>query len=93
MNYDSYDQWSLDFLGWLSLAGGNAANTASALARLGRSTKLISKAWIFGGDAHWFNGFYSIFFAVSYGFPQVSLNQFLGWWQRVSTIWRNRAQE
>ena len=56
MNYDSYDQWSLDFLGWLSLAGGNAANTASALARLGRSTKLISKVWIFGGDAHWFNG-------------------------------------
>ena len=46
MNYDSYDQWSLDFLGWLSLAGGNAANTASALARLGRSTKLISNGLV-----------------------------------------------
>ena len=53
---------------WLSLEGGNAANTASALARLGRSTKLISKAGGHG-SRDWLDRFPMGSPWVPHGFP------------------------
>ena len=64
---------------WLSLEGGNAANTASALARLGRSTKLISKAR-FPMGSPWVS------------LENQFLGLVLIWWQTASA-WIIRAQE